>query len=43
MAEPAPILQLEGLRKRFGGLAVTDDVSLAVAPRGILGWFRKRP
>jgi branched-chain amino acid transport system ATP-binding protein len=35
MAEPAPILRLEGLRKRFGGLAVTDDVSLAVAPCGI--------
>ncbi|MFC7539331.1 ATP-binding cassette domain-containing protein [Siccirubricoccus deserti] len=35
MAEPAPILQLEGLRKRFGGLAVTDDVSLTVAARGI--------
>ncbi|MDO9711898.1 ABC transporter ATP-binding protein [Paracraurococcus lichenis] len=30
MAEP--ILRLEGLRKRFGGLAVTDDVSLEVAP-----------
>jgi branched-chain amino acid transport system ATP-binding protein len=35
MAEPGPILVLEGLRKRFGGLAVTDDVSLAVASRGI--------
>ncbi|MCO6415549.1 ABC transporter ATP-binding protein [Siccirubricoccus sp. KC 17139] len=29
------ILALEGLRKRFGGLTVTDDVSLSVAPRGI--------
>jgi branched-chain amino acid transport system ATP-binding protein len=28
-------LVLDRLRKRFGGLAVTDDVSLAVAPRGI--------
>ena len=30
MAEP--ILRLEGLRKRFGGLAVTDGVSLEVLP-----------
>ncbi|TCZ58700.1 ABC transporter ATP-binding protein [Roseicella aquatilis] len=27
-----PILRLDGLRKRFGGLAVTDGVSLEVAP-----------
>ena len=33
MAEP--ILEVAGLRKRFGGLAVTDDVSFAVAPGGI--------
>ena len=33
MAEP--ILEVIGLRKRFGGLAVTDDVSFAVAPGGI--------
>ena len=33
MAEP--ILEVLGLRKRFGGLAVTDDVSFAVAPGGI--------
>ena len=26
------LLQVAGLRKRFGGLAVTDDVSFAVAP-----------
>jgi len=25
-------LELKGLRKSFGALAVTDDVSLAVAP-----------
>ena len=30
MAEP--VLRLKGLRKRFGGLAVTDGVSLEVAP-----------
>ncbi|MDB5372557.1 MAG: Amino acid/amide transporter ATP-binding protein 1, family [Belnapia sp.] len=30
-----PILEVAGLRKRFGGLAVTDDVSFAVAPGGI--------
>ena len=30
MAEP--VLRLQGLRKRFGGLAVTDGVSLEVAP-----------
>jgi branched-chain amino acid transport system ATP-binding protein len=28
-----PILRLERLRKNFGGLAVTDDVTLAVEPR----------
>ncbi len=33
MAEP--ILAVAGLRKRFGGLAVTDDVSFAVAEGGI--------
>jgi branched-chain amino acid transport system ATP-binding protein len=27
-----PVLRLKGLRKRFGGLAVTDGVSLEVAP-----------
>jgi len=27
-----PVLRLDRLRKRFGGLTVTDDVSLAVAP-----------
>jgi branched-chain amino acid transport system ATP-binding protein len=31
MADP-PLLELRGLRKHFGGLAVTDDVSLAVPP-----------
>ncbi len=30
MAEP--VLALDRLRKRFGGLAVTEDVSLAIAP-----------
>ncbi|SDB46948.1 ABC transporter ATP-binding protein [Belnapia rosea] len=33
MAEP--ILAVAGLRKRFGGLAVTDDVSFSVAEGGI--------
>nr|WP_207191637.1 ABC transporter ATP-binding protein [Paracraurococcus ruber] len=28
-------MRLDGLRKRFGGLAVTDDVTLLVAPRGL--------
>ena len=27
-----PVLALDRLRKRFGGLAVTEDVSLAIAP-----------
>jgi branched-chain amino acid transport system ATP-binding protein len=31
----APLLQVEGLRKSFGGLVVTDDVSLSVA-HGVL-------
>ncbi|MEN0073671.1 MAG: ATP-binding cassette domain-containing protein, partial [Paracraurococcus sp.] len=30
MAEP--VLRLAGLRKRFGGLAVTEDISLDVMP-----------
>jgi branched-chain amino acid transport system ATP-binding protein len=29
---PEPLLELRGLRKRFGGLTVTDDVSLSVLP-----------
>ncbi|MBB5692500.1 branched-chain amino acid transport system ATP-binding protein [Roseomonas pecuniae] len=29
---PEPLLELRGLRKRFGGLTVTDDVSLTVLP-----------
>ncbi|MBL6455162.1 ABC transporter ATP-binding protein [Belnapia sp. T6] len=29
------ILEVQGLRKRFGALTVTDDVSFAVAPGGI--------
>ena len=35
-----PILRVEGLAKRFGGLAATDNVSLSVAPgefRAIIG------
>jgi branched-chain amino acid transport system ATP-binding protein len=33
--DEAPLLELRDLRKRFGGLAVTDGVSMAVAPGGI--------
>src|SRR6516162_11958533 len=29
---PNPVLQLEGLRKNFGSLTVTDDVTLDVMP-----------
>ena len=32
---PDALLELRGLRKRFGGLTVTDDVSLTVRPREI--------
>lgn len=32
---PEPLLELRGLRKRFGGLRVTDDVSLTVLPNEI--------
>ena len=32
MIEVEPLLRLEKLRKRFGGLVVTDDVSIDVAP-----------
>ncbi|WP_137176386.1 ABC transporter ATP-binding protein [Roseomonas sp. AR75] len=31
----APLLALHGVQKRFGGLAVTDDVSLDIAPAEI--------
>ena len=31
------LLKVEGLRKRFGGLAATDDVSFEVAPGEIVG------
>src|SRR5262249_41618200 len=31
-ATPNPVLQLEGLRKNFGSLTVTDDVTLDVMP-----------
>lgn len=31
-AHSGPLLDLRGLRKRFGGLTVTDDVSLTVLP-----------
>jgi branched-chain amino acid transport system ATP-binding protein len=37
---PEPVLRVEGLHKRFGGLAATDGVSLDVAPkefRAIIG------
>ena len=29
---PEPVLRLEGLRKSFGSLVVTDDVTLDVMP-----------
>jgi len=32
---PEPLLELRGLSKRFGGLLVTDDVSLTVLPNEI--------
>jgi len=32
VAEPQPILQIEGLRKNFGALAVTDGITLDVRP-----------
>ena len=32
---PEPLLELRGLRKRFGGLQVTDNVSLTVLPNEI--------
>jgi branched-chain amino acid transport system ATP-binding protein len=32
---PEPLLELHGLHKRFGGLRVTDDVSLTVLPNEI--------
>jgi len=32
VAEPQPVLRIEGLRKNFGAIAVTDDVALDVRP-----------
>ena len=32
MAEPQPVLRIEGLRKNFGAIAVTDGVALDVRP-----------
>jgi ABC-type branched-subunit amino acid transport system ATPase component len=29
---PEPLLRLQGLRKKFGSLVVTDDVTLDVMP-----------
>jgi branched-chain amino acid transport system ATP-binding protein len=32
---PEPLLELQNLHKRFGGLRTTDDVSLTVQPNEI--------
>ena len=39
-SQPTWALETQGLRKRFGGLLATNDVSLTVAPgeiRGLIG------
>src|SRR5205823_11645505 len=32
-----PILEVQGLTRRFGGITAVDDVTFALAPRQILG------
>ena len=34
---PAPLMQIEGVTKRYGGLVALDDVSLELAPGEIVG------
>jgi branched-chain amino acid transport system permease protein len=36
-AEPSPLLTTEGASKRFGGIVAVNDVSVAIAPRAIVG------
>ncbi len=36
-ADASPLLEIEGLSKRFGGIVAVNDVSVAVAPRAIAG------
>ena len=34
-----PLLKVDNLAKRFGGIVATDDLSLADAPGGLGGWL----
>ena len=36
-ADVSPLLESEGLSKRFGGIIAVNDVSVAIAPRAIVG------
>ncbi|MEZ5788851.1 MAG: branched-chain amino acid ABC transporter ATP-binding protein/permease [Xanthobacteraceae bacterium] len=36
-ADVSPLLESEGLSKRFGGIVAVNDVSVAIAPRAIVG------
>ena len=39
MPEPAPIIEMHGITKRFGGVTAVEDVSLSIGERQLLGFI----